>query len=158
VDRLTELHDRRYLEEFLEREIARAVRYERPLALLRLDVDHFERVNDRFGQLAGDAVLREVAATLRQQVRRETCCARYGDEEFAVVLPETHPDEARIVAERIRRAIEHRAFASKGVAIPVTISIGLASLEASMQSVESFFDLADRRLDDAKHAVPNRVG
>ncbi len=157
VDRLTELHNRRYLEEFLEREMLRATRYERPLALLMADVDHFKQINDRFGHLAGDAVLRDVATTMRQQVRRETCCARYGGEEFAVVLPETHRDEAHIVAERIRQAVEHREFTSKGDPIPVTVSIGIASLEGSIQGIEAFFEAADRRLYAAKNGGRNRV-
>jgi hypothetical protein len=89
IDGLTQIHNRRYLGEFFEREMARSLRHDRPLALLLMDVDEFKRINDEFGHLGGDQVLRELAATLSRQIRREGCFARYGGEEFAVVLPET---------------------------------------------------------------------
>ena len=94
LDGLTQVHNRRYLNEFLDHELARAQRHVRPVSLMLFDIDRFKAVNDTYGHLCGDAVLREVAARLRDTMRKGELLARYGGEEFAVVLPETPPEQA----------------------------------------------------------------
>jgi diguanylate cyclase (GGDEF)-like protein len=157
IDGLTQIYNRRYLGEFFEREMSRALRHARPLALLLLDVDEFKRINDQFGHLCGDHVLRELASVVGRQVRRESCFARYGGEEFAVVLPETDAEGARLAAERMRGVVEAHGFRANDRPIPVTVSIGIAVLEPSMQNPAELFHRADERLYEAKHAGRNCV-
>src|SRR6516164_7889907 len=101
-DALTEVHNHRYLLEFLEREVARSVRHHRPLAVVLFDIDFFKAVNDKLGHLCGDYVLRELSALVKASVRKEELFARYGGEEFALVLPETNESDARQAGERLR--------------------------------------------------------
>jgi diguanylate cyclase (GGDEF)-like protein len=157
IDGLTQIYNRRYLSEFFERELSRAQRHQRPLSLLLLDVDEFKRINDERGHLCGDQILRELAALLGRQMRRECCFARYGGEEFAVVLPETDAEGARLAAERMRGLVEAHGFRADGRTIPVTVSIGIATLEPGMQSPAQLFHCADLRLYEAKHAGRNCV-
>lgn len=157
IDGLTQIHNRRYLTEFLETEMARAARYHRDVALILFDVDHFKLVNDDFGHPVGDYVLRELAACVSSQIRRECCLARYGGEEFAVVLPETELEEARIVAERVRGSVENHAFSADGKRIDVTVSVGVAIMDDSMTGVAEFFHVVDGHLYEAKHQGRNRV-
>ncbi len=110
VDALTGAHNKRYLLEFLEREIARCARYRRPLSLLMFDIDHFKAINDKHGHLTGDYVLREMSRRLLGRVRREELLARYGGEEFAAVLPETDLTGARTFAEQVRRIVADQGF------------------------------------------------
>jgi diguanylate cyclase (GGDEF)-like protein len=157
VDGLTQIYNRRYLGDFLEREMSRALRHRRPLALLLIDVDEFKSINDRFGQLGGDQVLRELAAAVAAQMRRETCFARCGGEEFAVVLPETDAESARLAGERVRGIVEAYEFRLNGQPVPVTVSIGVGLLDPDMQSPSELFHRADERLYEAKHAGRNCV-
>src|SRR5262249_48558365 len=110
IDGLTGIHNKRYLFEFLERELARCARHQRPLALLLLDVDHFKLINDDLGHLAGDFILRELANIIRTGARKEELVARYGGEEFAVVLPETTREGGEASAERLRVLVEAHPF------------------------------------------------
>ena len=103
IDGLTQIHNKRYLFEALEREIIRARRHERDLSLLMFDIDHFKRINDQYGHLAGDYVLRELARIVQERIRRDEVFARYGGEEFAIVLPETSLDGGGALAETLRR-------------------------------------------------------
>jgi diguanylate cyclase (GGDEF)-like protein len=155
VDGLTRTFNRRYLMDFLSREISRCRRHARPLSLLLFDIDHFKQVNDRFGHAAGDQVLREIVEVARQGVRREECLARYGGDEFAVVMPETELAGARIVAERTRGRVEQHAFASSGRSIPVTISVGVIQLASDMNDAEAMLASADAQLYAAKSAGRN---
>jgi diguanylate cyclase (GGDEF)-like protein len=155
VDGLTRVFNRRYLMDFLAREISRCRRHARPLSLLLFDIDHFKGINDRFGHAAGDQVLREIVALARQGVRREECLARYGGDEFAVVMPETELPGARIVAERTRGRVEQHRFVSSGRQVPVTISVGLAQLTAEMDDAEAMLAAADLQLYAAKSAGRN---
>jgi diguanylate cyclase (GGDEF)-like protein len=127
IDALTDIHNKRYMMEFLDREIARSARYSRPLALMLFDLDRFKVVNDDLGHLGGDFTLREVAACVKGSIRKEELFARYGGEEFAIVLPETALQGAIIVAERVRTLVEGHQFQYEGKSYPVTISIGLAT-------------------------------
>src|SRR5246127_2608966 len=106
IDALTDTHNKRYLLEFLDRELARSARYGRPLSLVLFDIDHFKTINDTFGHLGGDFTLRELAAVVKAGIRKEELFARYGGEEFVIVLPETTREGAVIGAERIRSLVE----------------------------------------------------
>jgi diguanylate cyclase (GGDEF)-like protein len=150
ADGLTRAFNRRYLMDFLAREISRCRRHERPLALLLVDVDHYKHINDRFGHAAGDHVLRELAGLMGELVRREECLARHGGDEFALVLPETPAEGARIVAERIRERIEQHPFVWNGEALSVTASLGVAGLEPEISDPESLLAAADAKLYAAK--------
>ncbi|MFH1539244.1 MAG: sensor domain-containing diguanylate cyclase [bacterium] len=159
TDTLTGLHNHGHFQEKLDEEIERARRYRRPLSLLMIDVDHFKRVNDRFGHLRGDAVLREFAHLMRGNLRSVDFSARYGGEEFAAILPETTAPEARIVAERLRNMIEGHAFplGDSGRTIRTTISVGVSSVGEKIRDKAELIDRADRALYLAKSAGRNRV-
>jgi diguanylate cyclase (GGDEF)-like protein len=127
-------------------------------SLLLIDIDHFKRLNDRYGHQAGDAVLRGVAQTLRQTVRSFDQVARYGGEEFAVILPETDAEQAREVADRIRRAVASIPFRTQeGVKVRVTISIGVATAPANGEVPAALLAAADGALYRSKDDGRNRV-
>jgi len=158
VDGLTEIHNKRYLMEFLDRELARSERYQRPLALLLFDIDHFKTINDQMGHLGGDFTLRELALRVKAGIRKEELFARYGGEEFAVVLPETMRAGAVQVAERIRGLVEARPFAYENSEYALTVSIGVATTsgEEALTPAE-LLRRADERLFQAKREGRNRV-
>ena len=156
-DGLTGAHNRRHLLEFLEREVARCRRHGRALSLLLLDVDHFKRVNDERGHLAGDEVLRGLARLLAAMARREDCFARYGGEEFVLVLPETSLEGARLLAERIRRRVEEEELHHGGKPLRVTVSGGLAELLPGMEGPTDLLAAADALLYRAKEEGRNRI-
>jgi two-component system cell cycle response regulator len=156
-DGLMQVYNRRYLYEALEREIIRARRHGRELSIVMFDIDHFKQVNDRFGHLAGDFVLKELARVVQSRIRRDEVFARYGGEEFSLVLPETNLDGAQALAETLRRKISEHPFAFQSEAIPVTVSMGIAMLtEADRGSVE-LIQRADEKLYEAKRSGRNRV-
>jgi two-component system, cell cycle response regulator len=158
VDALTDIHNKRALLEFLERELVRSGRYHRPLSLLMFDIDHFKAVNDTLGHLGGDHVLRELAARIKPLIRSDELFARYGGEEFSVVLPEATRDGAVSVGERLRRVIAEKPFCYEGVSVPVTISIGVATtIGDERMTATQLIELADQRLYDAKSQGRNRV-
>jgi two-component system, cell cycle response regulator len=157
VDALTGAHNKRYFLEFLEREIARCARYQRPLSLLMFDIDHFKAINDKHGHLTGDYVLREMSRRLLGRVRREELLARYGGEEFAAVLPETNLIGARSFGEQIRRLVADQPFEYEGDTFPVTVSVGIACVEGQDVDVPTFIKLADENLYRAKREGRNRV-
>jgi two-component system, cell cycle response regulator len=129
VDGLTGAHNKRFFLEFLEREMARCSRYGRPLSLLMFDIDHFKAINDNHGHLTGDYVLKEMARRLLHRIRKEELLARYGGEEFAVVLPETGHENALQFAEMLRRMVDGELFEYEGDRFPITISVGVATLD-----------------------------
>jgi len=157
VDGLTQAHNKRFLLETLEKEISRARRYVRPLSLIMFDLDHFKKINDTFGHLAGDYVLREVAALVRGRIRRDEVFARYGGEEFAILLPETDLAGAQRVSEEIRGLVAQHHFVFERDSIPVTVSMGGAQLSDATKDIEAFIEVADRKLYEAKHGGRNRV-
>ena len=157
VDALTGAHNKRYFLEFLEREIARCARYRRPLSLLMFDIDHFKAINDKHGHLTGDYVLREMSRRLLGRVRREELLARYGGEEFAAVLPETDLTGARSFGEQVRRLVGEQPFEYEGDTFPVTVSVGVATVEGEDVDVTAFIKVADDNLYKAKREGRNRV-
>ena len=146
LDGLTGLHNRRYFHEQLGREVARARRYGRQLALVVFDLDDFKRINDRIGHLAGDAVLAETAERTRGVVRSADIACRVGGDEFAVLLPEASGREAEQLYERLQRAVSSRPVAEAG---DVSVSAGIAELQADDEP-GSFFERADQALYRAK--------
>jgi two-component system cell cycle response regulator len=156
TDGLTQVANKRCFVEFLEREVVRATRHHRALALAMLDVDHFKAVNDRFGHLAGDRILRGIADVVRRRVRRDELLARYGGEEFAIVLPETPIENAVLLCERVREIVECEAFSYDGQPIPVTVSLGVGTLSAG-ESGQDLLRRVDALLYRAKSAGRNRV-
>src|SRR6218665_2259937 len=157
MDGLTQIYNRRYFEEALEREVSRSRRYERSLALVMFDVDHFKLVNDRHGHLAGDYVLKQLAATLRTRIRPEDVFARYGGEEFGMLLPEVDLSGAVTLADKARRLVDKQRFEFDKNVIPVTISLGVAVLEPSHRDLVDLKRAADGKLYEAKATGRNRV-
>jgi len=158
IDPLTDVSNRRHLSSKLEEEYGRARRYDRPLSLGLLDLDHFKRLNDSFGHQAGDLALVEVAKIIKTTLRCHDLVARYGGEEFAMLLPETPADRAILAFERVRTAIERAEIRFDGVRLPVTASLGVASFPHHLVSKASdFITLADAALYDAKRSGRNRV-
>ncbi len=158
LDGLTGLWNRGYLDHRLEGELNIARRYERRLSLLLGDIDHFKRVNDSFGHLFGDYVIQRIAEALSTHARRSDIACRYGGEEFALLLPSAGIDEAALVAERLRIAVEASPFHLRGTQLQVTISFGVASTEGlDPVTNESLIARADRALYNAKEAGRNCV-
>jgi two-component system cell cycle response regulator len=157
VDGLTQIFNKRYFLETLDREMSRARRYDRPLALVMFDIDHFKACNDTYGHRAGDYVLREIANLVRDRARKVDVVARYGGEEFAVILPEINLEGARLMAEKVRGMIEGTRFVFEARHIPVTISIGVAEMNSAVQSADDLIKVADARLYRAKEGGRNRV-
>jgi diguanylate cyclase (GGDEF)-like protein len=156
-DALTELYNRRHFIELVDKEIARAHRHDRPLVMCIIDVDLFKPVNDSFGHVAGDGVLRQLAAVVRGFVRGEDIAARIGGEEFAVLLPESDLPSARVFAERLREAVAASEFELGGEPRQITISVGVAGLDPSHAERGALMQAADAALYRAKEAGRNRV-
>ncbi|TFH29319.1 MAG: diguanylate cyclase [Myxococcales bacterium] len=156
IDGLTGIHNKRYLVEQLDRELSRATRHGRPLTLVICDIDHFKRVNDEFGHLAGDHVLKEVAQLAKSRLRPDDVIARYGGEEIAVILPETDLRGGIRIADELRKMIAAETFIFEEDDIDVTISCGVAQLDPTWRS-HDFVRAADERLYEAKRAGRNRV-
>ena len=151
-DSLTGLANRRLFDESLHREVARAQRLDAPLSLLVLDVDHFKQVNDTYGHQTGDAVLREVAHALVANTKNFDVAARYGGDEFVVLLPGCSRDDAMRVAQRVRGEIAHQVGEA-----PVTISAGVATVPDNAVDAERLMAAADAALYDAKRTGRDRV-
>ncbi|MBJ6762338.1 GGDEF domain-containing protein [Myxococcaceae bacterium JPH2] len=156
MDGLTQIYNRRYFDEQLERELSRSRRYERVLSLVLMDIDHFKAVNDTFGHLAGDSVLKQLASTVRTKIRREDVFARYGGEEFGILLPEVSLSGACQLAEKVRLLVEHQRFEFDKQPIPVTVSLGVSVLEPHHREPTDLVRAADERLYEAKQGGRNR--
>jgi two-component system cell cycle response regulator len=158
IDGLTEIHNKRYLMEFLDRELARSSRHNRPLSLIMLDIDRFKSINDQFGHLGGDFALRELAVRIKGNVRKEELFARYGGEEFTAMLPETALEGALVVAERILKVVNQTPFMFEDKTFAVTISAGVVCTqgEAGITPIE-LLRRADEKLYQAKDQGRNRV-
>ena len=160
---LTGLLRREAILEQLERELERALRYGRPLTIAMADLDHFKEVNDRYGHLAGDALLKRVSQATAGALRSTDWIGRYGGEEFLLVLPETDIEGAATVAEKIRRVVQGAVVPmADGAPARVTISMGLATLEELLEDLAAptardLIAAADRSLYEAKHGGRNRI-
>ena len=157
TDSLTGLHNRRYLDNHLQTLFERALSRDRPLSILIADLDRFKAINDTLGHDAGDQVLREFANRLRKSVRGMDLACRYGGEEFVVVMPDTQPDVARVVAERVRAETAGAAFPVGERTVEVTVSVGLSSVQGSSDTVAALMKRADVALYEAKNGGRNRV-
>jgi len=158
TDHLTSLRTRRYLGEVLAVEMLRAKRYRSPLTVIMADLDHFKLVNDTYGHATGDIVLKGSSEVLRENLRATDVAARWGGEEFLVVLPETNVEGGALWAERWRDGIEQAVFESPdGRSLKVTLSIGVAVYDPSMDNAEVLIDVADKALYRAKESGRNRV-
>ncbi len=161
IDALTNLNNRRQFELRLGQEIATTKRQNNPLCAMMIDIDFFKKVNDTYGHASGDAVLRGVAGIIKSALRESDIPSRYGGEEFAVLLPYTHIEEAKIVGERLRKAVESTPIEINSEetdikSINVTISMGLAEFNKS-ETGEELFERADKALYNAKESGRNKV-
>ncbi len=157
VDGLTQVHNKRYFDEMLDRELSRARRYDRSFCLILFDIDHFKQINDTFGHLAGDAVLRQLGTLVRTHVRRDDVVARIGGEEFGVITPEISMTGAMELARKLNTIVDESVFEFEGTRIDVTISLGVAQWMPEMQSTQAVVQVADDKLYEAKRAGRNRV-
>jgi diguanylate cyclase (GGDEF)-like protein len=156
IDALTEAFNKRYFLEYLERELARCGRYNRPLSLVMFDIDHFKRVNDDHGHLTGDYVLKELARRVRGEVRAGEVFARYGGEEFAMVLPEASNEAAMAFAERVRGLVRAKPFQFEDDKVDVRISCGVATTTSALET-GVFIKMADDNLYKAKRGGRDKV-
>jgi diguanylate cyclase (GGDEF)-like protein len=157
-DGLTGAFNKRYFLQRLDNELRFALRHRSPLSLILLDIDHFKNVNDTHGHLAGDAVLVELARRVRDAIRVEDVFARYGGEEFAVICRAVVPEQARVLAERLRTSVADAPFELGKGSLEVTISLGIAGLpDAQAADPVTLERVADGALYAAKHGGRNRV-
>jgi len=157
VDGLTQLYNHEYFKTMLHQEVATARRAGRVLSVLLADIDHFKEFNDTWGHQLGDQVLREVSRAVCEACREADIVARYGGEELAIILPDTDVEQAREVAERIRASVEHAPVMHEGEALGVTISVGVAMLDATTRDAAALIRRADDALYASKRAGRNRV-
>ena len=157
VDSLTGLFNRSYFFAALEREIQRSARSGRGFCLLMMDLDGLKTVNDRFGHFHGDRALRTVGETIRARVRRIDTAARYGGDEFVVVLPETEPSGAFVLAEKIRLGVGERALKVDGLDVRTSLSIGVVVYPRDGRTVDELMIAADTTMYRSKRQGRNRV-
>ena len=159
IDGLTEINNHRFFQSFLDSEINRSIRNDRPLSLLLADIDHFKKFNDTYGHQTGDFILKEFCRINKAVIREYDLIARYGGEEFVFVLPETNQEEALLVAEKIRQTTEEYVFDDGINSYHVTISVGVASAFPARHEFDKnlFIGEADEALYEAKHSGRNQV-
>lgn len=157
TDALTDLYNRRFFYENAEQEFERSARYQRPLSVIMLDVDHFKRINDTYGHVVGDQILRAIADTIKGSVRNVDLLARFGGEEFIVLLPETGQSEALCLAERILNRVKACAVLHEGKRIATTVSAGIADIMGSDGNLEDLIRRADAALYQAKEKGRDRI-
>lgn len=157
MDALTQTHNRRYFTEALEREFNRSLRYRRALSLILFDIDHFRQINDTYGHVAGDSVLRQLALVVKPRLRQQDVLARVGGEEFAVLLPEVEITGARVAAEKVRRLVEGARFLVDGKEFGCTVSAGVTTFDARVSSPAMLYEMADKNLQAAKMGGRNRL-
>jgi diguanylate cyclase (GGDEF)-like protein len=159
-DGLTGAFNKNYLLDSLAQEIARSQRCNRPLSVLLMDIDYFKKVNDTYGHLVGDEVLREFSKRISLAKREDDLLCRYGGEEFVLILGETNLDDAIAIAENCNQYVSSQAFATSAGDIPVTVSLGVAQLPTSpiaADAAHALLESADQQLYRAKESGRNRV-
>jgi len=158
-DPLTGAYNKRYLIERLKEEMSHSKRFEVPLSLVMIDIDHFKEINDNYGHLAGDYVLIKTAELLKSMCRKEDVLARYGGEEFVMILRNTNEEGASEQAERIRKEIARSSIVSEEIKIEMTISLGVASIQGGPECEDhkKFIQKADRSLYHSKQQGRNRT-
>jgi diguanylate cyclase (GGDEF)-like protein len=157
MDPLTGLYNRRKFDELATSEFTRAKRYRRPLCAIMIDLDQFKQVNDTYGHVVGDQALSSVASLCKDNLRNIDILARFGGEEFVILLPETKIAEARLTAERLRIDCQDTDFVTTSGSISLTISLGLVELDSSCKTLEELITRADQALYASKHAGRNKV-
>jgi len=156
-DGLTSIYNRHYIEDILSKEFSRSQRYGGLFSLIMMDLEYFKEINDRFGHLAGDTVLRSVTSIIDKMLRDSDTFGRYGGEEFAIILPETPLEHAMLVAKRISTTIAADPIPYEGKAIPITISAGVAQSHSLLRRHEDLIREADTALYQSKKQGRNRV-
>lgn len=157
TDSLTQVYSRRYFLEKLEEEINRSKKFKLSFSFLMVDIDYFKNINDNYGHLVGDVILREVAKLIKDSIRQIDFMGRYGGEELSVILTETDKKEAQIVAERIREAVESKQIIAYDESLKVTISIGISLFPTDAAENIALIDKADQALYQAKQSGRNKV-
>jgi diguanylate cyclase (GGDEF)-like protein len=157
TDSLTQISSRRYYLDRFNEEIERSRKFNYTFSCLMIDIDHFKDYNDRYGHLVGDAILKEVSKSIKENVRQIDLLGRYGGEEFSIVLTETHKEQAQFVAERIRQAMESKRVRVYDEDLKVTVSIGICVYPQDGRNVEELIDRADAALYQAKQMGRNKV-
>lgn len=156
-DELTGIYNRRYMNESLSSEFSRAVRYDSELSCLLFDIDYFKRINDGYGHLCGDSVLKDFAGLIKNSVRETDTLFRYGGEEFLLLMPQTDVVNARQIAEKIRQKCQYNPFLYEDISINLTVSIGVASFKDCLpETPKEFLSYADKALYQAKAGGRNR--
>ena len=157
TDRLTQLNNRGYWEECLANEFQRVKRTKQPVSLIIFDIDHFKKVNDTYGHMAGDEVIRQTSALLRESIRETDIPGRYGGEEFVILLIDTKPEEAFILAERLRSKIEALTVIYEGSEIKFTISLGISEVEKLTEDHMKWLECSDSALYISKESGRNKT-
>ncbi len=150
IDALTEIYNKRAFLEALEKEFNRSKRYNRPLSIVMFDIDHFKNVNDTYGHLTGDYVLKHLSRIIKNSIRKEEFFARYGGEEFMIIMPESNLKSAIKLAEKIRILIQNTKFHFVGKIIPITISLGVAESNFDINEPFELLSIVDKKLYEAK--------
>ena len=156
IDSLTNFYNKKGIEIFAEKFLHEFLRYNIPLSILMLDIDYFKKINDTYGHLAGDYILKEIAKIIRNTIRESDVCGRFGGEEFIILLPNTKLSGAMKLADRIRENIQNYDFVFRNNKINVTVSIGVTTASKS-DSVFSLIQRADDALYEAKNKGRNKV-
>lgn len=156
-DGLTKLYNKRYFLEVLEKEFSRSKRFDSSLSFIILDIDHFKAVNDTYGHLQGDNILKEMGAIVSSNIRKIDFPARYGGEEFVIITPNTRLQEAKVIAEKIRSATESHAFTAENASMKITISLGISTVTDKVEDKLALIKFADDALYKAKHGGRNQV-
>ncbi len=156
TDPLTGLYNRRHFESLIEKEFNKTVRYKKPTSCILIDIDYFKSINDEYGHRIGDHILKEMAALIKNCVRKVDTVSRWGGEEFIVLLPETNKEQAIKAAERIINTIRNHEFSD--IRKKITVSLGIASIpDINVENAEKLIDACDNALYDAKRKGRNRI-